>query len=129
MREILLLVSATDSNGSQLQQVGGEKLPSWAGVGKESEGNYAGLPGTIFSKVLTDDKGNLNVPFWQATAVAKDTRIRPKTTKTLKFHFKLKNPQDEPSASASLIYRPFPRDLIKTKKWDSKDTKIASSAW
>ena len=129
MRQVLLLVSATDSKGNKLEQVDGDKLPDWAGAGKEAEGNYAGLPGTIFSKVLEDAKGNLNVPFWQATAVAKDTRIRPKTTLTLKFKFKLKNPKDEPSAAANLIYRPFPRDLVRIKKWNSKDTQIASSAW
>jgi len=129
MRQVLLLVSATDSNGNQLEQVDGDQLPEWAGAGKKADGNYAGLPGTIFSKVLQDAAGEINVPFWKATSVLQDTRIRPKTTVTKKFKFKLKDPQDEPQALANLIYRPFPRDLVNTKKWDSKDTKIASSAW
>ncbi len=40
-----------------------------------------------------------------------------------------KDPEDEPSAEASLIYRPVPRPMAKAKKWRVEDIPIASKAW
>ena len=78
MRSVMLLLNATDSNGKPLKMIKGSRLPDWAGKGEMEKGNYADLPGTIFARVLGDDDGNLNVPFWKATRVVSDTRIRPK---------------------------------------------------
>ncbi|NOX33720.1 MAG: hypothetical protein GXP56_08270 [Deltaproteobacteria bacterium] len=128
-RSVMLVLSATDSKGRPLKKLKGEELPAWTGVGKIENGDYAGLPGKIFSKVLKDGKGNINVPFWRATAVARDTRIRPKTTVTLKYRFKIEDPDDEPMAEAKLIYRPFMKSLAQIKKWESKDILITESAW
>ncbi len=129
MRHIMLILDAQSSDGKSLKLINGETLPSWTGVGPKETGNYSGLPGKVFSKVLEDDQGNINVPFWKATSVKKDTRIRPKSTVTLTYTFKIENPNDEPGAQAQLIYRPFIKSLAKTKKWDAKDIVITSSAW
>ena len=129
MRNVMLVLSATDSGGKGLKKIKGEELPSWTGIGKIEDGNYAGLPGKMFSKVLKDKKGNINVPFWRADAVAADTRIRPKTTIKLTYQFKIENPDDEPEAEAKLIYRPFMKSLAKVKKWESNDILITQTAW
>ena len=129
MRNVMLVLSATDSDGKGLKKIKGEELPSWTGIGKIEDGNYAGLPGKMFSKVLKDKKGNINVPFWRADAVAADTRIRPKTTIKLTYQFKIENPDDEPEAEAKLIYRPFMKSLAKVKKWESNDILITQTAW
>jgi hypothetical protein len=83
----------------------------------------------MFARVLADDNGNLNVPFWRATKIASDTRVRPKTTVTLEYVFALDDPEDEPTAEAKLIYRPVNRTLAERKNWSVKDILITSSAW
>jgi len=129
MRSVMLLLNATDSNGKPLKMIKGSRLPDWAGKGEMEKGNYADLPGTVFARVLGDDDGNLNVPFWKATRVVSDTRIRPKKSVELKFKFAIENPEDEPTAEASLIYRPVIRPLATIKNWDAKDILITSSVW
>ena len=129
MRSVMLVLNAVDSNGKPLKMVKGERLPEWTGKVKTEAGNYSGLPGSVFARVLQDDKGNLNVPFWRATAIATDTRIRPKTTVTLSYEFILENPEDEPTVEAKLIYRPVIRSLAKSKKWTAEDILITSNVW
>ena len=129
MRSVMLLLKVTDSNGKPLNLKKGSRLPDWVGVGKVEEGNYAGLPGAAFARVLGDDQGNLHVPFWQASQVVSDTRIRPKKSVNLKFEYELEDPEDEPTAEASLIYRPVIRPWAKIKNWLAEDILITSSVW
>ena len=129
MRSVMLLLKVTDSSGKPLELIKGSRLPEWTGKGKVAAGNYAGLPGAVFARVLGDDAGNLNVPFWKATRVVSDTRIRPKKSLELKFEFAVEDPDDEPTAEASLIYRPVIRPLAKIKSWDTSDILITSSVW
>ncbi len=129
MRSVMLLLNVTDSNGKPLKMIKGSRLPDWAGKGRVETGNYAGLPGAVFARVLGDDQGNLNVPFWKATRVVSDTRIRPKKSLELKFEFAVEDPDDEPTAEASLIYRPVIRPLANIKSWDTSDILITSSVW
>jgi hypothetical protein len=129
MRSVMLLLKATDSSGKPLEMIKGGRLPDWAGKGDAEAGNYAGLPGAVFARVLGDDQGHLHVPFWKATKVVFDTRVRPKKTVNLKFEFAIENPEDEPTAKASLIYRPVIRQLATIKNWDVKDILITSSVW
>ncbi|MBW1995330.1 MAG: hypothetical protein JRI77_12925 [Deltaproteobacteria bacterium] len=129
MRSIMLLVDAVDSNGTPLKMIKGARIPEWAGKGDVKAGNYAGLPGTVFARVLRDNSGNLHVPFWRATAIASDTRIRPKETVTISFQFALDDPEDEPSVEAKLIYRPVIRPLAQKKNWIVEDIIITSRVW
>jgi hypothetical protein len=129
MRSVLLLVEARNSEDKPLELIRGSRLPEWAGVGDPKKGDYSGFPGSVFAKVLADTAGNLNVPFWRASKITSDSRIRPKKTVTLEFVFALTDPEDEPSAEASLIYRPVPRRLAKEKKWRVEDIHIVSKAW
>jgi hypothetical protein len=129
MRSIMMVLKVVDSNGNPLKMEKGERLPEWTGKGKVEAGNYAGLPGSVFARVLEDDKGHLNVPFWRATSIASDTRIRPKSTVTLRYEFLLENPEDEPSAEARLIYRPVIRPWVKNKHWLAEDILITSRVW
>jgi hypothetical protein len=129
MRSVMLLVNAVDSSGKALEMIAGQRLPEWTGKGPAEAGNYAGLPGEVFARVLQDGDGNLHVPFWKATAVAFDTRIRPKTTATFEFKFALEDPEDEPTAEAQPIYRPVVKPLAQLKNWTVEDILITSSAW
>jgi len=129
MRSVMLLLKVTDSNGKPLKMKAGSRLPAWAGKGGINDGNYAGLPGAAFARVLGDDHGNLHVPFWQATRVVSDTRIRPKKSVELRFEYELEDPDDEPTAEASLIYRPVIRPWAKIKNWQADDILITSRVW
>jgi hypothetical protein len=129
MRSVMLLVEAADSHERPLKMLSGTRLPAWAGQGNPAKGNFAGLPGKVFARVLQDDRGNLNVPFWKATGVAFDSRIRPKKTVTLEFTFAVKDPDDEPTAKAKLIYRPVFKDLAAIKNWKTEDILITNSVW
>ena len=129
MRSVMLLLHAADSNGRHLKMIKGGTLPGWTGAGDVVEGNYSGQPGAVFARVLQDEKGNLHVPFWRATGIASDTRIRPKDSLTLKFEFAVDDPDDEPSAEATLIYRPVVRPLAEKKSWNVSDILITSKVW
>lgn len=129
MRNLILLVEAKDLEGKPLRLVQGGRLPLWAGQGDPQRGDYAGLPGAIFARVLADGEGRLNVPFWQASKIFSDTRLRPKTTRTLEFVYALRDPDDEPTAEARLIYRPVVRPLARAKGWQVPDIVITSKAW
>lgn len=129
MRSVMLLVEAHDSEEIPLALVKGSTLPDIAGKGKPEDGNYAGYTGAVFAKVLADDEGNLNVPFWKATKISEDTRIRPKTTRTMEFVFRLTNPDDEPIAEARLIYRPVFKKLAEQKKWQITDIEMVTKSW
>jgi hypothetical protein len=125
----MLLLKATDSGGKPLKMIKGSKLPDWAGKGQAGDGNYAGMPGTAFARVLGDDQGHLHVPFWQATRIVSDTRIRPKKTVSYKFEFSIEDPKDEPRVEASLIYRPVIRSWTEIKNWNVEDILITSRVW
>jgi hypothetical protein len=129
MRSVMLVLDVVDSNGKPLKMLKGKSLPEWTGKGEVETGNYAGLPGAVFARILGDDEGNINVPFWRATSIAADTRIRPKTSVTLTYEFVLDDPEDEPTAEAKLIYRPVIRPLAESKNWTVEDILITSSVW
>jgi hypothetical protein len=48
---------------------------------------------------------------------------------TLKYEFALEDPEDEPTAEASLVYRPAIKLLAKVKNWNVNDILITSSVW
>ncbi|MFC1822334.1 multiheme c-type cytochrome [Thermodesulfobacteriota bacterium] len=129
MRSVMLLVQVKDSEGKSLKMKKGERLPDWTGIGDPGKGHYAGLPGAVFARILEDEKGNIHVPFWRATGIASDTRIRPKATTTLKFKFTLTDPEDEPTAEARLIYRPVIKPWADKKKWPVEDIIITTKVW
>jgi Cytochrome c554 and c-prime len=129
MRSIMLIVKATDSKGVALKMLDGPRLPDWTGKGSVDKGDYAGLPGTVFARVLHDDLNNLNVPFWKATGIDSDTRIPPKTTVTEEFHFALVDPNDEPAVEAHLIYRPTFKAWALAKGWRNRDIEMTSASW
>jgi hypothetical protein len=129
MRSIMLLVDARDSTGKPLEMKNGGRLPEWTGIGNVGAGNYSGLPGAVFARVLKDNEGNIHVPFWRAVGIASDTRIRQKQTVTLSYEFALVDPEDEPEVETRLIYRPVVTPLAKKKNWRIEDILITSSAW
>ena len=72
LREMLLIVSATDDRGMAAPLVTGPVLPAWAG-------DLAARPGLYFAKVLEQPWTNV-VPtpaYWTPTRIVEDTRLLP----------------------------------------------------
>ncbi len=122
MRNMILLVAARDSRGNGLRLVKGGRVPSWGGEGSPADGNYAGLPGKGFAKILGDlveypadpRQGRRfsrhdPAPYWRPTAVLSDTRIPAEATDESRYEFELPALHDPAAAPVTvetrLVYR------------------------
>ena len=65
MRNLILLVTATDAAGNPLAYLGPEVVSDWAGIGSAAEANYAGQPGKGFARLLEDWEGEAPSPPWR----------------------------------------------------------------
>jgi len=72
-RNILLVVSAADANGAELEHLGRQVLPDWAGEGRAPD-DYAGRPGKGYAKVLEE--------LWTEVAPRPRTGARPSSATT-----------------------------------------------
>ncbi|HLG22963.1 MAG TPA: multiheme c-type cytochrome, partial [Candidatus Manganitrophaceae bacterium] len=104
MRNMILLVEALDSEGRTLKTLEGPVVPEWGGVGRPEEGNYAGLPGKGFAKVLADVAKDfprptpdfrIPAPHWRQTTILSDSRIPAKGRDTSYYRFKVDSPREE----------------------------------
>lgn len=118
MRNMVLRVDAWDTDGKRFERLDGDIIPQWAGSGLESEGNYAGLPGKGYAKVLkrwpeylSDNRALVlsplyPSPFWRPTVLDYDNRIPANGTDTSAYSFKLPAVAASPiQVSVRLIYR------------------------
>jgi hypothetical protein len=105
-RNMILLVSAEDEDGSPLDFQDGSVVPAWGGFGG-GKTDYAGLAGKGFARITVDGNGTINVPVWQAAAIQSDNRIKPAQTDLSEYKFKVPEGRDEEIffITATLIYR------------------------
>lgn len=138
MRNMLLLVEATDRNGQRLSLVHGEKLPEWAGVGPLEKGNYAGLPGKGYAKVLKDlmlyPDRRLNrdfvfeypAPHWRPTLIEHDSRIPADGTDSTTYQFQVLESTPKPiQITTRLIYRRAYKKWLDAKGFEIADLELA----
>lgn len=130
-RNLILLVEATDSTGAALTSVTGstEYVPDWGGIGDPQDGDYAGLPGRGFAKVLGDGSGNAPVFYTEATHVVSDNRIVAEATDVSVYTFE--DPGTSAGAidvSARLIYRRSWKADMDVKQWDIPDVVMEQGA-
>ena len=118
MRNMLLLISVKDKTGKELSLVEGNTLPSWAGKGKVELGNYAGLPGKGFAKILANAspypskkrRSDFSLifpsPHWRPAYIQEDTRIPANGSDKSQYVFNMKNIKfEDVTVSVKLIYR------------------------
>lgn len=135
MRNMILLVEAVEPGGARLKYLDGPVVPRWGGVGPQEEGNYAGLPGTGFAKILRDvDKSyprfdpdvHSPTPHWRQAAILVDTRIPARGTDTSRYRFLRKSrPPGCVTVTGRLIYRRAFKTWIDAKGWPLDDLEIA----
>jgi hypothetical protein len=125
LRHLILIAEAADARGNPLALVAGPQLPGWAG-------EYAGLPGRTYAKVLRDEwtGEQPTAAIWRPVTVVEDTRIAAFTTDRSRYVFAV--PADGVSQGVTvrvrLLYRRAPRQLMEWKGWPDRDVVMAQQA-
>ena len=141
MRNMVLRVNAFDANGRRLALVDGETIPLWAGTGPEAEGNYAGLPGKGYAKVLKRwpeylAQNRFQVlsplhpsPFWRPIVLDYDNRIPADGTDASAYGFRLPEDAAKPvRVSVRLIYRKTFKSWLKPQTGETSDLLLSSES-
>ena len=115
MRSVILVVEALDAAGKPLALADGSTNPQFSG-------DYGGLPGKTFAKVLKDEwTGETpTVAFWRPVTIVVDNRIAAMATDTSKYTFTLPS-NGAVTVNVKLIYRRAFYELGKQKGWNDPD--------
>jgi hypothetical protein len=129
LRHLILVVRAYGSGASQLSLKAGPVLPEWCGSGNPSDGNYAGLPGKVFVKLLEEMRTGVSptVAYWNPTRIVMDTRLGAFESDEGEFLFIAPDSGDV-RIEAVLLYRRAYRKLIDLKGWHEPDIVMESAA-
>jgi hypothetical protein len=123
IRNLILVVTPTTKDGTVLAQLptgenGGPRVPDWGGAGSAGGGNFAGLPGKGYARVLDDENLVENVLFTEALYEF-DTRIAAGATDASTYRFAL--PKDwakrDVRIATALWYRRAFKPLADQRKW------------
>lgn len=122
LRQVILLLQIGDEVGRKYTQLSGPAIPEWGGAGDPDKGNYGGLPGQIFSKVL-EELWTGEAPsgsYWMPTRLVLDNRIEAFHADTSYYTFDLADGETV-QVDVKLIYRRAPKKLMQQKKWETPD--------
>jgi hypothetical protein len=122
LRQMILLVSATDENEQPLSLLGGETIPEWGGVGDPNLGYYAGLPGKAYAKILSElwTESEPTSAYWNPTRIVSDNRIAAFETDDSTYIFAA--PIDgKASIKITLLFRRAFKELMDQKGWNVPD--------
>jgi hypothetical protein len=125
LRQMLLVVEATDTAGKPLDVSYGPKLPTWAG-------DLGGLSGKAFAKVLQDEwTGEIpSVAIWRPIRIVEDTRLPALKSDYSLYSFQLPEdlPEDEVTIEVRLLYRRAYQQLAEWKGWNDPDLLMAQQS-
>lgn len=121
LRNMILLVTATDATGATLPLLEGPTIPEWGGVGDAAAGNYAGLPGVLYAKILRDVyTGEMpNYAYWRQSEIVSDNRLPALATDETTYVFGA--PSGAVTVEATLWLRRAFKELMDVKAWDVPD--------
>jgi hypothetical protein len=116
LRQIFLVVTATDAQGNALPQVEGPALPSWAG-------DLQDAPGVYFAKILQEIWTEVSPTgaYWNPTRIVEDTRLPALETNTSTYAFAAPEGAGPVTVESRLIFRRAFYDLMQEKGWDVPD--------
>jgi hypothetical protein len=119
LRQMLLVVSATDERGRVLPLEEGATLPAWAG-------DLAGTPGAYFAKLLEQLwTGQMpTAAYWTPTRIAEDSRLPARATRTSHYTYAASG-SGKVTVDARLILRRAYDELAEQKGWPSADVLMA----
>jgi hypothetical protein len=124
-RHLILTILALTARGEELRLVEGPVVPTAGGVGPRELGNYAGLPGQLYGKLLRDAAGSAPVPFWRAVGVEFDRRLMPDKADETTYVFELEDITCAVHIEAKVTYRRFYKEVLESKSWPDQDIIIA----
>lgn len=142
MRNMILLVQVSDEKGMPLEMARGEKVPLWGGVGEPGEGNYSGLPGKGYAKILRDllpypgngravrhFKQEYPAPPWRPTVIESDNRIPANGADISIYQFQLADGLSGPfNVTSKLIFRRAYKSWADAKGLKSDDLEVAADS-
>ena len=129
LRNLILLVTATDAAGNPLAYLGPEVVPDWAGIGSAAEANYAGQPGKGFARLLEDWEGEAPSPPWRnGIRVRSDNRIAAGATDRSVYIFAVPGGDGPVQVSARLLHRQIFKEWADAKGFDPVDTPMAEAS-
>jgi hypothetical protein len=119
LRNLVLVVSAADRSGGRLEQLDGPVVPNWGGAGDPAAGNFAGLAGKGYARVLVDEFLAENVLFTEAVQ-AFDNRIAALATDTSHYAFGLPKGWRKLGIQVrtALYYRRAFKPIADQRKWN-----------
>ncbi len=128
LRNMILVVQATDGEGLPLALLEGPLIPVWGGAGDPADGYYAGLPGVLYAKVLADFfTGEMpSYAYWRQTRLVADNRIPALATDETVYDFALPEASAETTVTVKLLLRRAFIDLMDVKGWETPDMLMAS---
>jgi hypothetical protein len=114
-RQMILVVEARDAGGKLLNLVKGPLNPGHAG-------NYGGLPGKTFMKVLRDDwtQEAPTAAYWRPVTLLEDTRLPALATDATQYTFDLPAGQTA-EVKVKLVFRRNYQKLMQEKGWTDAD--------
>jgi hypothetical protein len=115
IRSMILVVEALDSDGERLALLEGPENPAYSG-------NYGGLPGKTFAKVLRDEwTGEFPTgAYWRPVTLVEDTRLAALATDIT--HYTFDAPEGETiTVNVRLVFRRAFSELMEQKGWDDPD--------
>ena len=126
LRQVLLIVRATDGGGNALSLVEGGLLPEWAG-------NAAGEAGQGFVKILRDTLTGEEPTFshWRMVELVEDTRIPALATSSSSYRFAAADGSESQAnarltVEVQLVYRRAFQQLQQWKGWHDPDILLAT---
>jgi hypothetical protein len=124
MRNMILVISAKDASGKNLEQLNSQKVPVWGGSGNTSI-DYAGQPGKGYAKILQElwTEVSPTITYWRQTRILEDTRIPARATDVTNYVFQAPA-NGNVTIEARLIYRRAYVDLARVKKWNLEDIEM-----
>lgn len=118
-RHMLLIVQALDENGDPLVFAEGSTIPAWGG-------NYAGIPGTGYAKILRDvETGDFPVvSYWKQALIESDNRLAAFESDTTAYVFQT---SDKPTEiSVNLLFRRLYQPIADRYGWDMDELVMES---
>lgn len=126
MRHMILLVEARDEAGRVLAQTSGPAVPSWCGVGDPAVGNFAGMAGKAFAKVLEELWTGVSptAAYWNHTRLISDNRLAAFATDRSTYTFAAP-PIGRLTIKVTLLFRRAFKALSEQKGWFDPDIEMA----
>lgn len=121
LRQIFLVIEATDGDGNPLALLEGAVLPDWAG-------NLAGQPGRYYAKLLEQLWTGVfpSGSYWMPVITREDTRIPALGEDVSVYRFSSPDGVDV-TITAKLILRRAFSDILTQKGWDFPDVILAQT--